>query len=177
MSRLSWTHRLSRAPEWLWSPLMVGGLLLLVGLLSAKLHHPWLFPSLGPTAFIQAHRPRSDGARFYNAIIGHLLGIAAGYACVLLLGLANPPSMAASDHALLARVYASTLAVMLTMLGQVLLRAYHPPAAATTLIISLGLVHMTWRDATGLATGILIVACAGELLRRLRVAGPAGDSS
>lgn len=169
----SWVRRAARIPEWAWSPLMAGGLVLLAGLLSLLLLQPWLFPSLGPTAFIQAHRPRSAVARFYNTVVGHMIGIVAGFACVFIVGAAQAPSVAASDHALPLRVCASALAVALTMLGQIALRAYHPPAAATTLIISLGVIHMTWRDASGLVAGILVVAVTGEFLRRLRVAAEA----
>ena len=165
----SWVCCVARAPEAIWSPLMAGGLVLLAGLLSFLLRQPWLFPSLGPTAFIQAHRPRSNVARFYNTVAGHLIGIVAGFACVFVIGAAEAPSVASIDHSVLPRVFASALAVTLTMLGQVVLRAYHPPAAATTLIISLGVIHMTWRDASGLVIGILVVAVVGELLRRLCV--------
>lgn len=82
------------------------------------------------------------------------------------------PSVAANGHALPLRICASALAVALTMLGQIVPRAYHPPAA-TTLIVSLGVIHMTWRDASGLVVGILVVAVTGEFLRRLRVAAEA----
>ncbi len=167
---VSWAYGLARSPEAIWSPLMAGGLVLLAGALSFLLLEPWLFPSLGPTAFIQTHRPRSNVARFYNTVVGHLIGIAAGFACVALAGASQVLPVAEAGHALLPRVWASALAVALTMLGQLLLRAYHPPAAATTLIISLGVIRVTWRDALGLACGIIIVAVAGELLRRLRVA-------
>ncbi|MFB3891829.1 MAG: HPP family protein [Phycisphaerae bacterium] len=166
----SWVRRLADAPEPIWSPVMAGALVLLAGLLSFLLRQPWLFPSLGPTAFIQAHRPSSRTATLYSTIAGHTLGIAAGFGCVFLTGAVGAPSVAAIDHAVRSRVAASALAVGITMLGQVLLRAYHPPAAATTLIISLGVLHVTWRDGLGLVIGILVVAFTGELLRRLRVA-------
>jgi CBS-domain-containing membrane protein len=161
-------RRLAGAPEEIWSPLTTGELVLLAGLFSLFLRQPWLFPSLGPTAFIQAHRPASSVARLYNTLVGHLIGIAAGFACVFIAGAADAPSVMTVGHAQLPRVCASALAVALTMLLQVTLRAYHPPAAATTLIISLGVIAATWRDALGLACGILVVAIAGELLRRQR---------
>ncbi len=63
----SWVRRLAGMPESIWTPLACGGLVLLAGLLSYLLRQPWLFPSLGPTAFIQAHRPRSSVGRFDNA--------------------------------------------------------------------------------------------------------------
>jgi len=70
------------------------------------------------------------------------------------------------------RVWASGLAIVLTMLGIALARASHPPAAATTLLISLGGFRPTVHDALTIAAGVLVVAVVGEALRRLRL-GPA----
>jgi len=151
-----------------WAPLASGGLVLLAGLVSLWLRQPWLFPSLGPTAFIQAHRPHAKVARFHNTVLGHLLGIVAGYACVVLFGAAHVSSIIAASHVSFARVAASALAVALTMFGELVLDAYHPPAAATTLIITLGVSGATWRGLLGLTIGIAIVAVAGEALRRAR---------
>ncbi len=170
-------RRWARATELVWSPLMSGGLVLFAGLLSLWLEQPWLFPSLGPTAFIQAHRPRAKVARLYNTLVGHLLGIAVGYGCVWLCGAAGTLSVSAAGHAVSARVAASALAVALTMLGELALRAYHPPAAATTLIITVGVMGPTWRDGLGLLVGIVAVALVGELFRRARVHAQARPSA
>lgn len=70
------------------------------------------------------------------------------------------------------RVWASGLALALMLLFQLLLRANHPPAAATTLLITLGGFNITWKDVSVIVIGVLIVAVAGQLSRRLRLAQP-----
>jgi hypothetical protein len=63
------------------------------------------------------------------------------------------------------------LAIALNMLFGIVLKASHPPAAATTLLVSLGGFKPTIADVTHVAIGVLIVAIAGEFLRQLRVKG------
>ena len=59
------------------------------------------------------------------------------------------------------------VALALTLLLTLLLKAQHPPAGATTLLTALGSIK-TAQDAISLAIGVLIVAIAGELLRKTR---------
>ncbi len=42
-----------KIPDLIWAPIASGVLILLVGLLGLAAHQPWLFPSLGPTAFLR----------------------------------------------------------------------------------------------------------------------------
>lgn len=67
------------------------------------------------------------------------------------------------------RVWASVLAGMLNILAGVLLGAPHPPSAATTLLVALGGFKPNWHSVVTIVTGVLIVAVAGEGLRRLRL--------
>ncbi|MGI8748327.1 MAG: hypothetical protein ACR2J4_08280 [Deinococcus sp.] len=46
-------------PETVWAPLSAGALMLVVGLIGLAAHQPLLFPSLGPTAFLQVETPGS----------------------------------------------------------------------------------------------------------------------
>ncbi len=55
----------------------------------------------------------------------------------------------------------------LTLLLTLLLKASHPPAAATTLLTALGSIK-TVQDAINLTIGVLLVAAVGEVLRRMR---------
>jgi hypothetical protein len=57
------------------------------------------------------------------------------------------------------------------MLLGFILKASHPPAAATTLLVALGGFKPTWQDAATVMIGALIVAIVGEMLRRFRVKG------
>jgi len=142
--------------------------MLLVGLIGLATAQPLLFPSLGPTAFLQTEAPDQPASRFYNVIIGHAVGLAAGYAAVLLFRADAAPALFAAHQLVAVRVWASVLAIVLTMFGSALLKASHPPAAATTLLIALGGFRPTVHDVFTIVVGVLIVAVAGEGLRRLR---------
>jgi CBS-domain-containing membrane protein len=72
------------------------------------------------------------------------------------------------DHVLTPpRVIASVIAVALTAVVGALLRASHPPAAATTLLVSLGSLR-TVDDGLNLMAGVLVVAVVAALLRDIR---------
>ncbi|QDV34399.1 HPP family protein [Tautonia plasticadhaerens] len=164
-------------PDLIWAPLAVGSLLAAIGLIGVAAGQPWLFPSLGPSAFLQAEKPGDKSARSYNTVVGHLVGLAAGVVAVLLLGASDAPGVLATRELVPIRVGAATLATVLTMLGLGLLRASHPPAAATMLLVALGGFPPTWTTAGTVAAGVLILAVLGEGVRWLRRSiFPAPDS-
>ena len=99
---------------------------------------PFVFPSLGPTAFLFFFTPTSPTASPRHTLYGHAIGIACGYGALWLTGLTSPPAMVAGvdGH----RILAAALSLAATGALMILLKAAHPPAGATTLIISLGIV-------------------------------------
>src|SRR4029079_6853823 len=100
---------------------------------------PFVFPSLGPTAFLFFFSPRAPAASPRHTLYGHAIGIVCGYGALWLFGLQNaPPAMATGVS--LARVGAAALSLASTGALMILAKAAHPPAGATTLIISLGIV-------------------------------------
>jgi CBS-domain-containing membrane protein len=100
---------------------------------------PFVFPSLGPTAFLFFFTPRAPAASPRHTIYGHAIGILCGYGALWLFGLQHaPPAMTTGVSA--ARVGAAALSLASTGALMILLKATHPPAGATTLIISLGIV-------------------------------------
>lgn len=100
---------------------------------------PFIFPSLGPTAFLFFYTPTAPTASPRNALYGHLIGIVAGYGSLLITGLTMAgPALAVGVTG--PRVIAAALSLGLTSGLMVLLKAPHPPAGATTLIISLGIL-------------------------------------
>src|SRR5215831_5850549 len=103
------------------------------------LRAPFVFPSLGPTAFLFFFVPRSPGATPRHAIYGHAIGIACGYGSLWLWGLQHAPS-ALTGPVTLPRVLAAAVSLAMTGVLMIWMRAVHPPAGATTLIVSLGLV-------------------------------------
>jgi hypothetical protein len=159
---------LATLPDVIWGPLAVGSLLLAVGLIGLAAGQPWLFPSLGPTAFLLAERPGQTSARFYNIVVGHLIGLGAGLAAVLLLGASAAPAVLATKELAAVRVWAAVLSAVLTMLGLSILKASHPPAAATMLLVALGGFEPTWHSVGTIIAGVLIVASLGEGVRYVR---------
>jgi CBS-domain-containing membrane protein len=112
------------------------GLLSLVALATGT---PFVFPSLGPTAFLFFFDPRAPSASPHHAVIGHAIGIACGYGALLLFGLEHAGSALATGVDL-RRVLAAALSLAATGALMILLKAAHPPAGATTLIVSLGAI-------------------------------------
>ncbi len=100
----------------------------------------FVFPSLGPTAFLFFFQPTAPGSAPRHAILGHAIGLACGYASLWLFGLAWSGSAIAEGLLTLDRGLAVALSLACTGAVMVLLRVAHPPAAATTLIVSLGIV-------------------------------------
>ena len=103
-------------------------------------NEPFIFPSLGPTAFLFFYTPTAPTASPRNALGGHLVGVLAGYLALVVFGLTDMgPAFAGGFTA--ARVGATALSLGLTSGVMVWSRVPHPPAGATTLIISLGILH------------------------------------
>jgi CBS domain-containing membrane protein len=108
--------------------------------LAMLLKTPFVFPSLGPTAFLFFTTPTLPTASPRNTIYGHAIGIVCGYLALWLFGLTEtPPALQVGID--LPRIMAAALSLSLTGALMILLKTAHPPAGATTLIISLGLVR------------------------------------
>jgi hypothetical protein len=156
-------------PRIVWDPLATAVVLLIPGAIGWATGQPWLFPSLGPTAFLQATVARQKISRLYNVLMGHLIGIGAACLCVWIFQAAHTPSVFASNVVHHRRLWASIVAVALMVLLQVPLTALHPPAAATLLLITLGGFPLEWPAMRALFVGLAITGVAGELVRRLRL--------
>lgn len=100
---------------------------------------PFIFPSLGPTAFLFFYTPTAPPSSPRNTILGHLIGALAGWVSLAIFGLiAAPPALTSGVG--WSRVAAAALSLGLTAGLMVLCKVPHPPAGATTLIVSLGLM-------------------------------------
>src|SRR6266702_2722763 len=118
-----------------------------IGLMSALAvitGSPFIFPSLGPTAFLFFYTPTAPSASPRITLIGHAIGAIAGYFSLVITGLtmAGP---ALTVGVTWPRVIAAALSLGLTAGLMVLLKSPHPPAGATTLIISLGILTKPWQ--------------------------------
>jgi hypothetical protein len=157
-------------PDVVFAPLASAFSIVIAGLLGLAFHRPWLFASLGPTAFQLAEYPEQKSARAYNTIVGHFSGLAMGFAAVAMLNAWDAPKVLSTHDLTAVRVWASVVAMALTSGLIVLLRASHPPAGSTTLLVSLG-SFSTWADVRVVVIGVVIVAAVGEMLRYIRLSG------
>lgn len=146
--------------------LAAGALILLVGLLAVGLHHPWLFPSLGPTAMLLVTGPDQPAARPWNTLVGHGVGLCGGLLAAWLFGTAAAGPALAGGNPTLVHAAAAAVAMVLTLAGGRLLDADHPPAAATTLLIALGALPADVDGAGAVCLGVFVVCAVGEPLRR-----------
>src|SRR5262249_13010898 len=126
-----------------------------------------VFPSVGPTAFLLYFVPTTSAASPRNTLCGHAIGIICGYCSLCLMGLANAPS-AGLEEIHWPRALAAALSLAATGALMILFQIVHPPAGATTLIISLGfitrpahLVIMEIAVALIVAQAIVVNRCAG----------------
>ena len=101
---------------------------------------PFIFPSLGPTAFLLFYTPMLPASSPRNTLIGHGIGAASGYVALVLFGLTNN-APALVEGVAWNRVGAAALSLGLTSGLMVWARSPHPPAGATTLIVSLGILR------------------------------------
>ncbi len=116
----------------------------LMSVLALITKSPFIFPSLGPTAFLFFYTPRAPSASPRNTIVGHTIGALAGYFSLVVTGLtAAGPALAVGVT--WPRVIAAALSLGLTAGLMVLFKSPHPPAGATTLIISLGILTKPWQ--------------------------------
>lgn len=135
------------------------------GVIGLVLRQPYLFPSLGPVVMLFFESPLQKSATPRNTLVGHVVGIFAGVGCLALFGL--------TDHAPViqegitgSRTAAAALSVALTALILRLLACPHPPAGATTLIVSLGLLTSAG-ELIAIAFSVVLVTVVGVGLNRL----------
>ena len=120
---------------------------------------PWLFPSLGPTVMLFFESPEQPSSRPLNTLIGHGVGLLAGIACLYAFGLQNVPAAPVGGLTPL-HVVAGALSVAVTTFILTWLKKPHPPAGATTLIVSLGILSQGVELMT-MAIAIICVTALG----------------
>ncbi|MGH2736629.1 MAG: HPP family protein [Actinomycetota bacterium] len=126
---------------------------------------PLVFPSLGPTAFLLFYTPRAPAASPRNTFFGHLIGAGAGYLSLVLFGLTDA-GPALSEGVTPARIGAAALSLGLTAGLMAWLKVPHPPAGATTLIVSLGILATPGKLAV-LMLAVIALILQGLVINRL----------
>ncbi|GGO82862.1 HPP family protein [Nonomuraea cavernae] len=132
-----------RYPTWVVRSLYTGVnsfiSIFLMAIIAYNTDAPFVFPSLGPTAFLLFYTPLAAASSPHNALVGHLIGVLAGWFSLAVTGLlAVPPDLEKIDWQ---RILACAIALGLTCGLMPVFQAAHPPAGATTLIVSLGLLR------------------------------------
>ncbi|MDB4974312.1 MAG: putative rane protein [Myxococcaceae bacterium] len=158
---------LQALPDGVYAALTAALALALAGGLGLWAEEPCLFPSLGPTIFLQTMSPNEPASRVWNTAVGHALGIAAALLALFVTNAFDAPPAMAPGALTVERIAATGLAVPLTILLQIPLRALHPPAAATTMLLTLGGLKAEPRVLFSIAAGVTLITLFGEVARQL----------
>jgi hypothetical protein len=136
----------------------------IIATIAAFTKQPFLFPSLGPTAFVLFYDALGAQAAPRNVFCGHLIGVLAGYIALVLFGL----TMAEPDltHVTTPRIGAVILCLCLTVSLMVWLHVPHSPAASTTVMVGLGLIR-TPPQLTILMIAVVLMIAQGTIINRL----------
>jgi len=157
--RLSWLLE-HRPPRVVWASYVFLNSFVTIALLTIvaiATHNPFVFPSLGPTAYLFFFSPLAEASAPRNAIYGHAIGLACGFFAFYVTGM-HPFGQGAGGQVYLPRIIASALALSLTGAGMVLSHVNHPPAGATTMIVSLGiLAKPQYLPVIEVAVGLLVL--------------------
>ena len=150
------------------APLEEGALILVLAALGWLARWPFVFASLGPTAYSMIEQPELKSARPYNVVVGHLVGLGAGWLGLWIFHARASPNVMAAGFVPAPRLWAAVAAAIVTTLVTLALRASQPASLATTLLVALGAMQ-TGRDAVAIAVSVLILAAIGQPLRLRRI--------
>lgn len=125
----------------------------------------FIFPALGPMAFLVFSQPMNPTAAPRNIVLGHLVAGLCGWGSLHAFGLAAEGSVLTTGVDL-PRILAMGLSLGLTSGFLVMLHLEHPPAAATTLMVSLGFARSLAELAILMLAVVLITAQAIVMNRR-----------
>jgi CBS domain-containing membrane protein len=127
--------------------------------------NPFVFPSVGPTAYLFFFTPMAKSASPRNAILGHAIGLICGYAA---LGFTGSSTFHFSAEVGLhwPMILSAALSLSATGAFMILLRVSHPPAGATTLIVSLGLISQP-KDLLVVEAAVVLLTLQALAINRL----------
>lgn len=145
---------------------------LTLGVLAGLTGSPLLYPSLGATAFLVLASPAHPFSAPRAVLLSHTFGIASGYLALVAFGLSAGPRELGVELGLVHCVAMST-ALAATAALMLHFEAIHPPAGATTLIVSLGLIHRPVQLLV-MELGLVLLVAQSRVLPRLTGALVAG---
>ena len=142
-----------------------GALVLLIGLIAWRADAACLAPPLGVTAYLLAKNPGGAASSPRNIVVGHAAGLAAGFGAAFVCGVLGEPGALAGSFTL-GHALASALAIAVTVSLTESFRCPHPPAGATTLVASLGLLPLRSGAPAFMAGTVVLAVCAWFLRAR-----------
>ena len=134
-----------------------------IGIMSAAAlltGQPLIFPSLGPTAFLCFYVPSAASSAPRNVILSHGAGVLVGWLSLWAVeGILGSGSAGAQIGA---------VGLSLGLISALMIAADipHPPAASTTLIVSLGLIGQ-WQEFVALMIAVVLLTAQAFIINRL----------
>lgn len=128
---------------------------------------PFLFPSLGPSTFILAFDRRGKRTRTYRIVGSHCNGTVVGLLAYALLGsgVALTITQSAFSGSGFQLALSGVVSSALTSWGMIATNTNHPPACATTLLVSLGLLSTPIQVVTIIGAIIILIESHRLFLR------------
>ncbi|HEV7219577.1 MAG: HPP family protein [Candidatus Acidiferrales bacterium] len=136
-----------------------------LALLALVSRNPFVFPSLGPTAYLVFFSPLAKTSSPRNTILGHAIGLICGYAAFVVTGTGALP-FGVHPGVFWPRILAAALSLSATGAFMVLLDISHPPAGATTLIVSLGIISKP-RELVIIEVAVFLLVAQALIINRL----------
>src|SRR5579872_1470360 len=136
-----------------------------LALLALVSRNPFVFPSLGPTAYLLFFSPLGKTSSPRNTIVGHAIGLICGYGAFVVTGAGALP-FGAHSGIFWPRILSAALSLSATGAFMVLLDVSHPPAGATTLIVSLGIISKP-RELIIIEVAVFLLVAQALVINRL----------
>lgn len=137
----------------------------LLALLAFFTGNPFVFPSLGPTAYLLFFSPLTEASNPRNTIFGHAIGLICGFVALTFTGAGAVP-FGMHPGVFWPRILSAALSLSATGAVMVLSRVNHPPAGATTLIVSLGIIARPL-ELLVIEIAVLLLVAQALLINRL----------
>jgi HPP family len=136
-------------------------LVAILGEISFAVRMPFLFPSVGPTTLAVVSRPGMKQNRPSSILGTHLFGMGVALSLLLLFGIYGAPSTLQAGFTQL-RILAVALAIGITTIFEEETPLYHPPAAATTLLVGLSVMSSP-AQLVSIVIGIVLVTIGATI--------------
>lgn len=147
-----------------WSTLATAVLVAIPVALSLVVKSAFLFVSIGPIIYEYIERPMARASSPRSTIIGNAFALLVGYSALAVFRLLDHAS-AVEEGVTFARAAAVVCAIGVTGGLLVLLRAVHPPAGSTLLLVTLGIMHRPLQLACIFATIVIVTVAAWGINR------------